>query len=134
MNSDVGIVVCLVNEFLAGCLCGTSATSNTLPSPALAMVRNLPTWSLHGKYFDEARTLVYGPVCIDRSFRRQGILQGLFKQLLKHAHGRFDRGVAFIANSNIHSIAAHIDGLGMTAVGEFTFNGDPLSVLAFDIH
>ena len=133
MNSDVGIVVCLVDDVLAGCLCGMSATSNALPPPARAMVTYLPSWSLHGERFDEARTLVYGPVCIDHSFRGRGILAGLFEQLLTLARGRFDRGIAFIMNSNPNSMAAHIDGLGMTFIGEFMFSSEPLSTLAFDV-
>jgi hypothetical protein len=47
--------------------------------------------------------------------------------------GRFDAAVAFIAKSNARSLAAHVDGLGMTLAGDFTHAGKNYWIIAFGV-
>ncbi len=60
------------------------------------------------------------------------VLRGLFRALLREISTRFDAGVAFVAEDNQRSLAAHVAGLGMHDVGEFEFKGKRYRILAFD--
>jgi len=74
---------------------------------------------------------IYGPVCIHRDYRRQGLLRGLYEAQKQDLVGQFDAGVAFVSRSNPHSLDAHIAGLGMTEVGNFELMGNVCVILAF---
>jgi hypothetical protein len=41
--------------------------------------------------------------------------------------------LAFVAKDNQRSLAAHIDGLGMTIAGDFVFNDKQYWILAFHV-
>jgi hypothetical protein len=79
----------------------------------------------------DQKSFVYGPVCVDRAYRGRGVLRGLFRTLLGEIAARFDAGVAFVAEANQRSLAAHVAGLGMDDVGEFEFKGKRYRILAF---
>jgi hypothetical protein len=68
---------------------------------------------------------------VDRAHRGRGVLRGLFRTLLREISTRFDAGVAFVAEDNQRSLAAHVAGLGMQDVGEFEFTGRRYRILAF---
>jgi len=70
-------------------------------------------------------------VCIAREFRSRGLLRGLFKALKKSLADQFEIGVAFVSRSNPHSLQAHIDGLGMSEVGDFECGGNVYVVWPF---
>lgn len=77
------------------------------------------------------RVFIYGPVCIDRAYRGRGLLRGLYETLRREVAGRYDIGVAFVADDNPRSLRVHVDGLGMGDVGEFVFWGKQYHILAF---
>jgi len=84
-----------------------------------------------GQLLSQYHTYAYGPVCIDRTHRRKGLLRGLYEAQKKELAGRFEVGVALIARSNPHSMMAHVAGLGMTEVGEFEVHGNMFATVAF---
>jgi hypothetical protein len=45
--------------------------------------------------------------------------------------GQFEIGVAFVARTNPHSLQAHVQGLGMSEVGDFEVKGNVYAALAF---
>ena len=87
--------------------------------------------SFQGRALSDQKTFVYGPVCVDRAYRGRGVLRGMFRTLLGEIAARFDAGVAFVAEDNQRSLAAHVAGLGMHDVGEFEFKGKRYRILAF---
>jgi predicted GNAT family N-acyltransferase len=86
-----------------------------------------------GRLLNEYRSYVYGPVCVDRSVRGQGVLESLFRECLAQLAGRFELGVLFISAENQRSSEAHRRKLGMERVGEFEFEENMFHVLAFHV-
>ena len=95
------------------------------------MLDTYPLVRFDGKPLSSYNSYIYGPVCIDRAYRRRGALRGLYAAQKQDLAGQFDVGVAFVARSNPHSLNAHIAGLGMTEVGDFELKGNVYVILTF---
>ncbi len=131
MAEDLGTTVAIVDGVLAGFLC---AFRNDFDhgSPVVAkMIESYDRMRFEGKLLSNYNTYAYGPVCIDRAYRRQGLLRGLFEAQKKELASKFEVGVALIARDNPHSMQAHVAGLGMTEVGQFEVNGNVFATVAF---
>jgi len=131
MAEDLGTTLAIVDRALAGFLC---AFRNDFDhgSPVVAkMIESYDRIYFEGKLLSRYRTYAYGPVCIARAYRRQGLLRVLYDAQRKDLAGQFEVGVALIARNNPHSMAAHVAGLGMTEVGEFEVNGNKFATVAF---
>lgn len=131
MAEDLGTTVAIVDRVLAGFLC---AFRNDFDhgSPVVAkMIESHNRVRFEGKLLSGYNTYAYGPVCIDRDYRRKGLLRGLYQAQKQELAGRFEVGVALIARNNPHSVQAHVAGLGMTEVGEFEVNGIVFATVAF---
>ena len=76
---------------------------------------------------------VYGPICIDKQQRGQGILEGLSNIMLQTLKGKYDVGIAFVSERNPRSLHAHQVKLGMKVVDEFEFNGQKYRTLLFGV-
>ncbi|MBA5808581.1 N-acetyltransferase [Morganella morganii] len=63
----------------------------------------------------------YGPVCIAKDYRGQGILSALYKQVCAENSGK---PVAFINQDNERSVRAHLKS-GMREAGHFICNETP---------
>jgi ribosomal protein S18 acetylase RimI-like enzyme len=131
MAGELGIMVAVVADKLAGFLC---AFGNDFDhgSPVVAkMIASYERMWFEGKSLSSYHSYVYGPVCIDRAFRRKGLLRGLYEAQIQDLAGQFEIGVALISRSNPHSFDAHVAGLGMTEAGEFEVNGNIFAAVAF---
>jgi hypothetical protein len=131
MSADLGIAIAAVGDDIVGCLCAFRREFEH-GSPVVAqMLESYERARLEGKPLIEFNSYVYGPVCVARPYRRRGLLRGLYEFQKKDLAGRFDAGVALVARSNVHSLQAHVAGLGMIEAGEFEFNGNDYAILAF---
>ena len=102
--------------------------------PILAkMIECYDSVRFDGRFLNEYRSYVYGPVCVDRAVRGQGVFESLFHECLAQLAGRFEVGVLFISTENQRSIEAHRRKLGMRWVGEFEFEAKVFHVLAFHL-
>lgn len=131
MAEDLGTTVAVVDGCLAGFLC---AFRNDFDhgSPVVAkMIESYDRMVFEGKLLSSYKSYAYGPVCIDRAYRRKGLLRGLYEAQKKELAGKFEIGVALIARSNTHSLDAHVSGLGMAEVGDFEVNGNAFATVAF---
>jgi hypothetical protein len=57
----------------------------------------------------------------------------MVRQLKSELKGRFDTAAGFVAKSNTHSLAAHVDGAGMSLLGDFVFDGRNYWIVAFPV-
>jgi hypothetical protein len=131
MAEDLGIMVARAGEVVIGFLCAFRNDFNH-GSPVVAkMIESYDRANFDGKPLTVYKTYAYGPVCIDRGHRGKGVLRGLYEAQKQDLAGRFDVGVALIARDNPHSMAAHIQGLGMVEAGEFEVNGKIFATVAF---
>ena len=133
MVDDLGITVAVESDILAGYLCAFRNKFNH-GSPVLAkMFDSYNHVQFEGKPLGAYNTYVYGPVCIDRSYRSRGLLRGLYETQKKDLAGRFEVGVAFVSRDNPHSLQAHVEGLGMTEVADFQVKDNIYVILAFSL-
>jgi predicted GNAT superfamily acetyltransferase len=133
MAEDLGTTVAVVDGVLAGFLC---AFRNDFDhgSPVVAkMIESYDRFRFEGKLLSSYDSYAYGPVCIDREYRRKGLLRGLYEAQKKELAGKFEVGVALIARNNPHSLQAHVTGLGMAEVGDFKVNGKIFATVAFRV-
>jgi hypothetical protein len=131
MAEDLGIMVALADGGVRGFLC---AFRNDFDhgSPVVAkMIESYDCMRFEGRALTSYSSYVYGPVCIERPFRRKGLLRGLYEAQRRDLAGQFEIGVALIARNNPHSLAAHVEGLGMTEAGDFEVNGNIFAAVAF---
>jgi hypothetical protein len=131
MAEDLGIMVAVVEGRIRGFLC---AFRNDFDhgSPVVGkMIASYDRMYFEGRALTCYSSYVYGPVCIDRPFRRKGFLRGLYEAQRCDLAGQFEIGVALIARNNPHSLAAHVAGLGMAEAGDFEVNGNIFAAVAF---
>jgi predicted GNAT superfamily acetyltransferase len=128
---DLGTTVAIVNGNLVAFLCAFRKEFDHR-SPVIAkMLESYDLVTFDGRPLASYKTYIYGPVCIDRAYRRKGLLRGLYEAQKQDLAGSFDVGVAFVSRSNPHSLSAHIAGLGMTDVGDFELKSNVYVILAF---
>jgi len=128
---DLGTTVAVIEGRVRGFLCAFRKEFDA-GSPVIAkMIESYDRLSLHGRPLSAFASYIYGPVCIGREFRRQGLLRGLYEAQKKALVGQFEIGVAFVSRSNPHSLRAHVHGLGMSEAGDFAVNGNFYVALAF---
>ncbi len=130
---DVGIIVAEEQGVVVGCLCILRPEFEHSPPAMTEMVRRLDQVRFGDRLLCDQRPVVYGPVVIDREQRRRGGLRGLYERMLQEVAGRFEVGVALVAEENRHSVNAHVEGLGMTPVGGFECGGRRYLILAFSV-
>ena len=131
LAEDLGTTIAIVDGPLVGFLC---AFRNEFDHGSPVIAKMLDTYDLvkfQGQLLSSYNSYTYGPVCIDRGYRRRGLLRGLYEAQKQDLAGQFDVGVAFVSRSNPHSLNAHIAGLGMTEVGDFELKGNVYVILAF---
>jgi hypothetical protein len=112
LAEDLGTTLATSNGEVLGFLC---AFRNEFDHGAPVIAKMLDTYDLatfDGHPLSSYSTYIYGPVCIHRDYRRQGLLRGLYEEQKQDLAGEFDVGVAFVSRNNPHSLDAHIAGLG----------------------
>jgi hypothetical protein len=133
MAEDLGTTIASVDGALVAFLC---AFRNEFDhgSPVVAkMLESYDRAEFAGKSLGSYQSYIYGPVCIDRAYRRRGLLRGLYEAQKRELAGRFEVGVAFVSRTNPHSLKAHVAGLAMTEVADFELRGNVYAILAFRV-
>jgi hypothetical protein len=120
MNNDVGIVVAIQDGEVRGYLCGASCRYSGQFPILNALTGSLAMLTIAGRQLTMDNTFIYGPVCIGRSFRGQGVLAGLYAALKEITRPRYSFCILFIADVNRRSLRAHRK-LGMLDLGRFAF-------------
>ena len=133
MNRDAAVVVAEDHGRIVGYACSASVDFSRQFPILDAMITTFGRLTYLSTTLIDARVCIYGPVCVDRNFRRRGVLRGLISGLKAELAGQFDVAAAFISKANSHSLGAHVDGLGMTIIGDYTFEAGRYWIVAFDI-
>jgi GNAT superfamily N-acetyltransferase len=133
MNDGCAIVVAELDGRLAGYACCCEVEFGRQFPILAAMISTFDRHTFMGTALIDTRTALYGPVCVDRELRGRGVFRQLIAGVRAELADRYDAAVAFIAKSNTHSLEAHVDGLGMNVVGDFSMNGRNFWIVAFGI-
>jgi hypothetical protein len=132
INSELGIFVAVQGKAVIGYLMAETAEF----AVGSLLISNMLK-RLKGVLFDgdalSCCFFVYGPVCIDRQSRGQGILEGLFGIMKESLKAHYDVGIAFVSQGNPRSLQAHTAKLGMRVIDEFEFGGERYSTLGFRV-
>jgi L-amino acid N-acyltransferase YncA len=133
MNRDAAIVIAEDGGRLVGYACCAGVEfSRSFPILA-AMIATFRRTTYLGNAIADTRACIYGPVCVDRAYRGRGVFRGLIGKVKEELAGQYDVAAAFIAKTNARSLAAHVDGLGMTVVGDFEHNDGTYWTVCFGI-
>jgi L-amino acid N-acyltransferase YncA len=133
MAAQVGVLVATDDDRVAGYACASELDYNRRFPLLAAMIDAFPRTLYHGRALDQAACFVYGPICVDRAWRGRGVLRSLVQALSRHTASRFDCGVAFIAQDNPRSLAAHVHGLGLLEAGGFEHNGRAYHIVVLPV-
>ena len=130
-DDDLGVVVVRAEGRVVGYCCVSSATFNA-PFPILdQIVSGLSGYKIPGSEEKptEVTTSIYGPACIEKDFRGQGVLQLLFEQAvtLSIAAG-YAFCFSFVSVENQRSLKAHLK-LPLEKVGTVSFNENEYRVI-----
>lgn len=94
------------------------------------MIEHLEEFQLNGSTLTAENSYQYGPVCVDKAYRSQGIFEKIFAHSLEHMAKRYPYMVTFVNQINPRSYAAHTRKAGMTEAGKFDWNGNHYWLLA----
>ena len=132
VNSELGIFIAVQDKTVIGYLMAETAEF-AIGSPLISNMLK----RLKDVVFDDVTLsccfFVYGPVCIDRKSRGQGILERLFKVMKEALRADYDIGIAFVSQQNLRSLQAHTTKLGMRVIDKFEFKGERYGTLAFKL-
>jgi len=133
MNREEAVVVAEDHGGIIG-YAGSAGVDFSRQFPILgAMIATFGRLTYLGTTLIDARVCIYGSVCVDRPSRGRGVLRGLIAELKAELAGPFDVAAAFISKANSRSLAAHVDGLGMTVLGDYVFEAGRNWIVAFGI-
>lgn len=133
MASEIALLVASDQAQVFGYLCTYSCNYGKQFPILAAMVQSFDRVLYQGMPLSSYNSFIYGPVCIDKSYRGRGLLRGLYEMLLREVAGKYEVGTAFVSKDNPHSLAVHVKGLGMSVTGEFEFHDRSYDILAFSI-
>lgn len=93
-------------QVIGYCLVMLSSFQDRIPvlQPMFALLDGL---SYHQKLLVDYQYFVMGQVCIDKNYRGQGVFDGLYQNLARHYHQKYDFVVTEVATRNVRSIKAH---------------------------
>ena len=97
------------------------------------MVSRFPKLSFNGNKITTENSFQYGPVCIDKKYRGNGLLNLIFEEMRIEFYKKYPISVTFINKVNVISEVAHTKKLGWKILGEFEFNNNTYIELAFDM-
>ncbi|MCI5055944.1 MAG: GNAT family N-acetyltransferase [Flavobacteriales bacterium] len=82
---------------------------------------------------NEENSFQYGPICIDKAYRRSGLFQRLFEEMRLEFRNRYNTSITFINAQNPVSLHAHTKKLEWQVVDYFEFNNQEYLGLAYDM-
>jgi len=133
MNREAAVVVAEDQRRIV-CYACSAGVNFSRQFPILdAMIAAFGRLTYLGMTLIDARVCIYGPVCVDRAWRGRGVLRGVVARMKEELAGQFDVAAAFISKANSRSLAAHVDGLGMTVLGDYAFGTGRYWIVAFGI-
>ena len=97
------------------------------------MIASLPKLIFDGKRLNTHNTFQYGPICIHKNHRGNGVLQSLFEKMRLEMLKKYPISITFINKENKRSLFAHTQKLNWDIIDEFEFNNNTYLTLGFDM-
>ncbi|MBS2001393.1 MAG: GNAT family N-acetyltransferase [Cyanobacteria bacterium SZAS LIN-5] len=129
MAKSVALIVALDAGQVIGFVCASTPEFNrNVPVPA-AMMQRFPRIKIGSRRLNEVSSFISGPVCVEKSYRGQGVFEALYNKLFDATATDFDVALAFIATSNPRSVKAH-GKVGMDVIDRFDVAGREFYIVA----
>ncbi len=130
METEKGITVAVDNNQIVGFALAGS-WNFWQPWPLFThMIEHLESFTLNGQTLTVENSYQYGPVCIHKDYRGNGIFEKIFTFSLKSMAERYPYMVTFINQINPRSYAAHTKKGKMTESGTFDWNNNHYWLMA----
>lgn len=130
INQEQGLFVALTeNKIVAYAMAASWHYWSRWPMFA-HMIDDLPNLQYAGQTLSIDNSFQYGPVCVDKSLRGQGVFEGIFDYALQKMEHRYPVLVTFINKINPRSFAAHTRKVGLDVIKEFEYNSNQYYELA----
>lgn len=94
------------------------------------MIENLNDSKLINNELTVNNSYQYGPVCVDKSERGEGVFELIFNFSLTQMSNRYPFMVTFINKINTRSYEAHTRKVSLDVINEFNFNNNEYYKLA----
>ncbi len=94
------------------------------------MIKALPDLSYQGVTLSTENSYQYGPVCVDKSVRGQGVFEAIFEFSLQEMSSKYPFLITFVNKINPRSLAAHTRKAQLDVIQEFSFNHNQYYELA----
>lgn len=97
------------------------------------MVASFPKLIFEGEKINTQNTFQYGPICIQKDFRGNGVLQSIFEKMRLEMLKKYPISITFINKENKRSLFAHTQKLNWEIIDEFDFNDNTYLTLGFNM-
>ncbi len=97
------------------------------------MITLFPDLNFSNFDINTTNSFQYGPICIDKKYRGQGLINKLFEFMRIHMLKKYPLSLTFINKTNIPSTKAHTEKLQWTIISDFEFNNNNYYILAYDM-
>ena len=97
------------------------------------MIQLFPSYSFKNFAITTTNCFQYGPICIDKNYRGQGIITELFDYMRIQMMNKYPLSLTFINKINIPSFKAHTQKLAWQVIDEFHYNNNDYYVLAYEM-
>ena len=132
INEENGLFIAVDNNEVVAYVMAASWQFWSIWPMFAYMIEDLPNHQYLGQTLTVANSNQYGPVCIDKEWRGQGVLEQIFDYARAKMNKRFPILVTFINKNNPRSLNAHTKKLNLDILSEFEFNNNKYFALAYD--
>ena len=132
IEKEQGIFVALKNNVVVAYVMSASWAYWSKWPMFVYMIEDLPNLRYLGREITVDNSYQYGPVCVDKTVRGQGILEALFDFALEKMSKKYEILVTFVNKINPRSFEAHKRKLGLEVIQEFEFNNNNYYEMVFD--
>lgn len=88
------------------------------------MIRILPDYKFESEKLTVNNSYQYGPICVDKTYRGQGVFEKVFEYSLSTMKDKFPIMITFVNKINPRSYKAHSEKVNMKTLGEFEYNNN----------
>ena len=132
MVAEAGIVIAVDGSRVVGAVCSSPWRAGEGLGVLGAMSRAIEVTTFEDRPLASRRLIVFGPAALARDYRGRHLIRQLYEALRRHAAGRWDMGVVFVAHANPHSMSSS-QALGMMRIADFQTEGRGYALLVFPI-
>jgi len=91
-----------------------------------------PMFSMIDKHIETETTyIVMGQICIDKTYRKQGVFNGLYQKMKTELKEKYDLLITEVATNNSRSLQAHL-AIGFKTLKVYTFDQIEWHIIYWD--